>query len=82
MGEWKVSVSLRITATEKADLEALAQQERRSVGNLGMILLVWGIDQLKSTGSTTKLLHRKAPIPRNPDGNYKRTLSPKDEGNG
>jgi hypothetical protein len=73
MGEWKVSVSLRVTAAEKADLEAFAKQDRRSVGNLGMILLTWAVEQLKACGgSTEKLLRRNVPEPRNPDGNYRR----------
>lgn len=73
MGEWKVSVSLRVTAAEKADLEALATQDHRSVGSLGMILLVWAVEQLKAVGgSTERLLRRKAPVPRNPGGAYRR----------
>ena len=75
MGEWKVSLTLRITAQYKAQLQELANREKRSLGNLGFLLMQWATDQLVAAGSTTKLLHRKAPIPRNPDGNYKRTLS-------
>ncbi len=72
MGEWKVQVSIRVPVQLHAELEALAKREHRTLGNLGMILLAWASDQLKAAGSTVDLLNRKEPVPRNPEGNYKR----------
>ena len=77
MGEWKTQLSLRITVQRKTQLQEIADREKRSLGNLGYLLVEWATDQLIAAGSTTKLLHRKAPIPRNPDGNYKRNSSPR-----
>ena len=72
MGEWKTQLSLRITVQRKTQLQEIADREKRSLSNLGYLLVEWATDQLIAAGSTTKLLHRKAPIPRNPDGNYRR----------
>jgi len=72
MGEWKTQLSLRITVQRKTQLQEIADREKRSLGNLGYLLVEWATDQLIAAGSTTKLLHRKAHIPRNPDGNYRR----------
>ena len=72
MGEWKTQLSLRITVQRKTQLQEIADREKRSLGNLGYLLVEWATDQLIAAGSTTKLLHRKAAIPRNPDGNYRR----------
>ncbi len=72
MGEWKTQLSLRITVQRKTQLQEIADREKRSLGNLGYLLVEWATDQLIAAGSTTKLLHRKAPIPRNPDGNCRR----------
>jgi hypothetical protein len=72
MGEWKTQLTLRITVQRKTQLQEIADREKRSLGNLGYLLVEWATDQLIAAGSTTKLLHRKAPIPRNPDGNYRR----------
>ncbi len=72
MGEWKTQLSLRITVQRKTQLQDIADREKRSLGNLGYLLVEWATDQLIAAGSTTKLLHRKAPIPRNPAGNYRR----------
>ncbi len=72
MGEWKVNLNLRISVQRRTQLEEIAARERRTLGNLGNLLVEWAADQLQAAGSTEKLLRRKAPIPRNPDGNYKR----------
>lgn len=72
MGEWKAQVSFRVPAQLRAELEALARREHRTLGNLGMILLGWASEQLRAAGSTMNLLNRNEPVPRNPDGNYKR----------
>jgi hypothetical protein len=60
MGEWKMAVTLRIRGDLRAETIALAEQEKRSLGNLAAILLEWSFEQLKAAGSTTKLLGRSA----------------------
>jgi hypothetical protein len=72
MGEWKANLNLRISVRCRACLEEMAARERRTLGNLGYLLVEWAAEQLHAAGSTEKLLRRKAPIPRNPDGNYRR----------
>lgn len=59
MGEWKAQVSFRVRRALRAELEAFAVQERRSLGNLGELLLEWGFEQLKTAGSTHRLLKHK-----------------------
>ena len=76
MGEWKVNLNLRISVQRRTQLEEIAARERRTLGNLGYLLVEWASDQLRAAGSTEKLLRRKAPVPRNPDGNYKRKTGP------
>jgi hypothetical protein len=60
MGEWKIAVTLRMRGDLQAEMIALAEQEKRSLGNLAAILLEWSFEQLKAAGSTTKLLGRSA----------------------
>ncbi len=72
MGEWKAQLSLRVRQELRRELEEFAAKERRTLSNLGEILLEWAFDQLKSAGSTEQLFHSKKPIPRNPRGNYRR----------
>ncbi len=72
MGEWKIGLNLRISVQRRVQLEEIAARERRTLGNLGYLLIEWAADQLQAAGSTEKLLRRKVPAPRNPDGNYKR----------
>jgi hypothetical protein len=60
MGEWKIAVTLRMRGDLRAEMIALAEQEKRSLGNLAAILLEWSFEQLKAAGSTTKLLGRSA----------------------
>lgn len=74
MGTWKATCTLRIAPESKAALEEFAKRERRSIGNLGAVLLEWSIAELSRAGSTERLLHRKVPIPRNPDGNYRKKV--------
>ena len=74
MGEWKTALSLRVSMQLRTQLEEIAKRERRTLGNLGGLLIEWAADQLQAVGSTEKLLRRKAPIPRNPDGNYKKKI--------
>jgi hypothetical protein len=56
MGEWKISVALRMRCELRTEMIAFAEQEKRSLGNLAAILLEWSFEQLKAAGSTTKLL--------------------------
>jgi len=53
-------------------MEEFAARERRTLGNLGEILMSWAVEQLREAGSTEKLFNQKLPVPRKPDGNYRR----------
>jgi hypothetical protein len=72
MGEWKSQLSLRVLVASKADLETYAKRGNRTIGNLGETLIEWFSEQLRKAGSTEKLLEGPVPIPRRPDGNYRR----------
>jgi hypothetical protein len=72
MGIWKVGYNVRLAPESRASLEEFAKRESRTFSNLCGILLEWGLAKLREAGSTEQLLHRKVPIPRNPDGKYKR----------
>ncbi len=72
MGEWKAQLSLRVRQDLRREMEELAARERRTLGNLGEILVGWAVEQLREAGSTEKLFNRKVPAPRKPDGNYRR----------
>lgn len=63
MGEWKAPLSLRISRDLRAELEQLAARERRTLGNVGELLLEWGVEQLKTAGSMERLLKSKASLP-------------------
>jgi hypothetical protein len=56
MGEWKAQLSLRVRQQLRRDLEEVAERERRKLGNIGELLLEWGLEQLKAAGSTERLL--------------------------
>ena len=56
MGEWKAPLSLRVRQELRLQLEQTAAQERRSLGNLGELLLEWACEQLKVAGSLDRLL--------------------------
>ena len=56
MGEWKATVSVRVPQAVRAELEAFAARERRTLGNLGEGLLAWAFAQLKTAGSLNNLL--------------------------
>jgi hypothetical protein len=56
MGEWKVPLSLRVRQELRTGLEEFAERERRVLGNLGVLLVEWGFEQLKVAGSTDRLL--------------------------
>jgi len=59
MGEWKASVTMRIRPALRGDLVEFAAREKRSLGNIGAILLEWAFEQLKAAGSTERLLKYK-----------------------
>ncbi len=73
MGEWKAPLSLRVRNELRCELEVIAKRERRTLGNLGEILIEWATERLREAGGTEELLQRLVPVPRNPDGNYSRT---------
>jgi hypothetical protein len=50
---------MRIRPEMRDELVALAVRERRSLGNLGALLLEWGLKQLKIAKSTERLLKCK-----------------------
>jgi hypothetical protein len=59
MGVWKAAVTVRVREELRAELIQFAEGERRSLGNLGAILLEWAFKKLKAAGSTTKLFEQK-----------------------
>lgn len=59
MGVWKTTVTMRIQPDLKDELAKVAAREKRSLGNLGGILLEWALEQLQSVGSTDQLLKSK-----------------------
>ncbi len=59
MGEWKAQVSFRVRQALRDELAAFAAQEKRTLGNLGELILEWGYEQLKTAGSTHRLLKYK-----------------------
>ncbi len=56
MGEWKAPLSLRVRRDLRAALEEVAARDKRSLGNLGEVLLEWSFQQLQLAGSTERLL--------------------------
>ncbi len=59
MGEWKAAVTVRVNPALRAELLQFASRERRSLGNIGATLLEWAFEQLKTAGSTERLLQYK-----------------------
>lgn len=55
MGEWKAPLSLRIRQELRQELEGAAAKERRTLANLGELLLEWAYEQLKVAGSIDRL---------------------------
>ena len=55
MGEWKAQVSFRVRGDLRAEMIQFAETERRSLGNLGAILLEWSFERLKAAGSIHEL---------------------------
>jgi len=56
----KINVALRLRRDLRAEMIMFAEQEKRSLGNLGAILLEWSFEQLKAAGSTTRLFGQSA----------------------
>jgi hypothetical protein len=69
MGEWKAQVSVRIRQSLRAEIEALAAKERRTMSNVSELLLEWSIAHLKATESVDQLM-KTLPVP----GNRKTTV--------
>ena len=59
MGEWKAPLSLRVRRPLRASLEEFAARDKRTLGNLGEVLLEWSFEQLLVAGSTERLLKYK-----------------------
>ena len=59
MGEWKAPLSLRVRQALRVELEAFASREKRTLGNIGELILEWAFEQLKAAGSTERLLKYK-----------------------
>ncbi len=59
MGEWKAQISVRVRQPLRIEFEEFAAHERRTLGNLGEVILEWGFEQLKTAGSTQRLLQYK-----------------------
>lgn len=63
MGEWKAPLSLRVRQQLRTGLEEFAARDRRTLGNLGEVLLEWSFQQLQVAGSTERLLKYKIRSP-------------------
>lgn len=59
MGEWKAPLSLRVRQGLRAGLEEIAAREKRTLANIGELILEWGFQQLLVAGSTESLLKYK-----------------------
>jgi hypothetical protein len=59
MGEWKAPLSLRVRRPLRTGLEEFAARDKRTLGNLGELLLEWSFQQLQAVGSTERLLKYK-----------------------
>jgi len=59
MGEWKPPLSLRVRQDLRAGLEEVAAREKRTLANIGEVILEWGFQQLLVAGSTERLLKYK-----------------------
>lgn len=59
MGEWKAPLSLRVRQGLRRELEEAAAAERRTLGNLGELLLEWAYVHWKIAGSLERLLNAR-----------------------
>ena len=58
MGVWKIGVTVRLRPELRDEMIRFAEQEHRSLGNFGAILLEWAFERVKVAGSTVELLGR------------------------
>jgi hypothetical protein len=58
MGVWKIGVTIRLRPELRDEIIRFAEQEQRSLGNFGAILLEWAFERVKAAGSTVELLGR------------------------
>jgi hypothetical protein len=58
MGVWKIGVTIRLRPELRDEMIRFAEQEQRSLGNIGAILLEWTFERVKVAGSTVELLGR------------------------
>jgi hypothetical protein len=56
MGVWKISVTIRLRPELRDEMIRFAEQEQRSLGNFGAILLECAFERVKVAGSTVELL--------------------------
>jgi hypothetical protein len=63
MGEWKTALSIRVRQSLKDDLQKVADREYRKLGNLGELLMEWSYEQLRTAGSTERLLRFRVRVP-------------------
>jgi hypothetical protein len=63
MGQWKAPLSLRVREALRSELERYAAQEKRTLGNIGELIVEWAVAQLKVVGSTEKLLKYRIRAP-------------------
>jgi hypothetical protein len=66
MSVWKEGVNVRIRVEDRATLQAYADREGRTLGNVCEVLLTWALGKLEKAGSVHKLLQREVPISRKP----------------
>ena len=58
MGVWKIGVTIRLRPELRDEMIRFAEQEQRSLGNFGAILLEWAFERVKVAGNTVELLGR------------------------
>jgi hypothetical protein len=63
VGEWKAPLSLRVHPALRTEIEAIAAREKRSMSNIGELILEWGLQQIKNAGSLELLLSSKIQPP-------------------
>lgn len=57
----KAHLNLAIDHVLKAKMQAIADIEKRSLGNLGELLVAWGFEQLLRVGCSTAMLKGSLP---------------------
>jgi hypothetical protein len=60
MDERKMNIASACVADLRAEMIAFVERERRSLGNLAVILLEWSFEQLKAARSTTRFRRKEA----------------------